>query len=397
MIVSAHRTTREHTIGVLAAYRGAAARNAIRLDDGSWLTIGALLEHAALLPTAERHAHLLQATALLRERLGEAWHDGHPTDPAPPAIHDALGARLRVYCERIEDAGAIEVADAILVAYLDADDGATELERARVEAVRARLAWKAGDLEAAAERYRRVAAAGRKLRSEELHVRALIGSSIVARLRGNYPESRLGGVRAIALAQHARLGRLASSAHHAMMVGEAVAGAFESAVEHGWQAYIYAEGNPAMEAAALGNVGQLFLEAGHPLTAAAAFRAVLERHPADRILVPALSGYANAAAALNDRSLLTTLTGQIVARTTTGMTPYDTATALLDLARAWFTVGDAHRGGEFRSRAHEIARTHGFHEIVHHADAMAPLVRATRPLTSRTEAVAGAVRELAGV
>lgn len=384
--------------GVLAAYRAAHRRNAVALDDGSWIPVGSLLEHAAALPIEQRRTHLDRVATMIRAILGEpAWRTGHPSDPEPPASDETLDGRVRAYCEQIEDAGAIELSDAILVAYLAADPTAPALEQARVEAVRARLAWKSGDLDAATERYRRVAKAGRRLRSDELRVRAWIGETIVARLRGNYPASRAAGLRAIALSERARLGRLLSSAHHAMMVAEAVGSGFESAIEHGWQAYLHAGGDRAMESAALGNVGQLFLDAGHPATAAAAFRAVLQRQPADRILVPALGGFAIAAARLNDAALLENLTQQIVSRITAGVTVYDAATVTLDLARAYLAVHESVRTNYFRSRARELARTHGFHEIVHHADQIDQSAPAERPLSPRVATVADAVRELVGV
>src|SRR4051812_25923546 len=99
---------------LLDAYRAASTRQAVALDDGSWLRIGTLLEHAALLPPGERGAHLEQAAQLVREVIGESsWRAGHPTDPEPPSDERSLEGRLRVYCHRIEDAGALEVADAI--------------------------------------------------------------------------------------------------------------------------------------------------------------------------------------------------------------------------------------------------------------------------------------------
>lgn len=392
------RPARQSPSSVLRAYRAAHARNTVELDDGTWLHVGALLEHAAAAGFDQRRGYIERVAETVRTVLGEpVWCSGHPTDPQLPGSEAGLEGRLRIYCEGIEDAGAIEVADALLVAYLAAEETISALERARVEAVRARLAWKAGDLDIAAERYRRVATEARRQRSAELRARALIGESIVARLRGNFPASRAAGRRAIAVAERAALGRLTSSAHHAMMVAAAVGADFDTAIEHGWQAFVHADGDQAMASAALGNVGQLFLDAGHPATAAAAFRAVLQRSPADRILVPALGGYAIAAARLDDVALLQHLEREATAHIDAGASEYDSATVLLDLSRAFLTVQDRARSEQYRARAREIARTRGYHEIAHHADEIARSAPAERTLPPRVETVASAVRELVGV
>ena len=387
---------------VLDAYRAAAVRSAVALDDGTWAQVGTLLEHAALLAPDERGAHVHLATNTIRGAIGDVvWRAGHPTDPHAPSDQERLEGRLRVYCEVIEDAGAFEVADAIVAAYVAADVTIQPLERARVESVRARLAWKRGDLDIASERYHRVAADARRLRSDELQVRAWTGDAIVARLRGNFPESRAKGQHAVALAERAGLQRLASVAHQSLMVADAVAGAFAAAIDHAWRAFLCAQGDESMESAALGNVGQVFLDAGHPATATSAFRAVIRRQPSTRILLPALGGLAVAAARLKATDALDEARREIAVRMSAGAAPYDTATAMLDLARAYTAMHDQKRAKVFLRHAKDIARKHGFHEIGHHADALqrAPVRFPTveQTLSPQTDRVAGALRVLAGV
>jgi tetratricopeptide (TPR) repeat protein len=266
--------------------------------------------------------------------------------------------------------------------------------------VRARLAWKSGALDVASERYRRVAAAARRLRSDELRVRAWIGESIVARLRGNYPASRSHGGKAAGLAEQAGFRRLASVAHQSLMVSICVAGDYEAAIGHGWQAFLYAAGNDPMECAALGNLGQVLLEAGHPETATSAFRAVLRRQPLPRIVLPALSGLALAAARCGRDSTVEQVRGELLVRMQAGATPYDTATVMLDLARAYATIGDTQQARGYRQHALELALAHGFHEIQHHADSvLSDTVRtpaSEHALPPSLEEVAGTLRILAG-
>jgi hypothetical protein len=390
---------------VLDAYRETHAQNAAALeaDDGSWLCVGSLLEHACLVPEPERGLILAAVRVNVLASLGrEAWDAGHWTDPSPPSDDNTLEGRMRLYCERIEDSGALEVADAILVAFAAADHTISTLECGRIEAVRARLAGKGGDLAVSSERYRRVAVAARKEHSDELLVRAWSGEAAVARLRGNYPRCRALGEKAAALAGETGLTRLASWVHQTLMIAAAVRGEFAAAIDHGWQAYTCADGEPSLESAALGNMGQLFLDAGHPETAIAALSAVILCEPLDRVLLPALGGLAVAAARLNRGELLQSVTSDILARAEPLIrsAPYDLATVMLDLAVAHTNVGDAPGATEFRRRAALIAEAHGFHEIAIRAERLPEvpsLAPRQRELPSRAEAVAGRLRQLASV
>lgn len=387
---------------ILDAYRAAVRQNAIGSDDGSWVRVGMLLEHAALLPDLERSNHLRLAADAIRAAIGEGrWHAGHPTDVRPPADGHVLQSRLRIYSEQVEDAGALDMADAFLTAYLSADPEVDSLERARVESARARLAWKRGDLDVADERYRRVGAHGRRLRSDELKIRALTGHAIVARLRGNFPAARELGRRAVALAERIGHQRLASVAHQVVMVTYASAAEFPLALEHAWKAVLSAQGEQAMTWAALGNLAQLFVDAGHPAIAMMAFRAVLRQQPPLRIELPALGGLAMAAARLRDSEALADAASEIAVRTRAGASPYDTATAMLDLARA-YGVADAPGHMEAcREHVLQVAIAHGFHELEHHARSLARatprLAQAERPLPPQAKAVTGALSVLAGV
>jgi tetratricopeptide (TPR) repeat protein len=396
-------SSRRRPRGVFDAYRlvNGRAPAALAGDDGTWLHVGSLLENAATLPVAERQPYLETVALTVRGVIGEElWRSGHRTDPAELRHERSLESRLRVFCEVIEDAGALEVADAILNAYVIAGADISPLEHGRIAAVRARLAWKRGELDIAEERYRRVAMAARRLGSDELRVRAWSGRAVVARLRGNYPASRRYGQHAIILAERSGLHRLASLAHHALMVAAAVGKEFESAVEHGWQAYLNADGDVSLESGALGNIGQLFLDAGHAATAMAAFRAALARHPSDRIVVPALGGLAIAAARLDLSELVSSATNEILLRAHSGATAYDVATAMLDLTRAYEVLGDEVRADHFRERARALATSRGFHEILHYTSEAARMQRTApreRTLSPRMESVAADVRHLVGV
>jgi hypothetical protein len=390
---------------VLDAYRETHAQNpaALEADDGSWLRVGSLLERACLVPESDREPILAAVRDNVLASLGrEAWDAGHWTDPSPLNDDETLEGRMRVYCERIEDFGALEVADAILVAFATADHTISTLECGRIEAARARLAWKGGDLAVASERFRRVAVAARKEDNDELRVRAWSGEALVTRLRGNYPRCRALGEKTVALAGKTGLTRLASWAHQTLMIAAAVRGEFAAAIDHGWQAYTCADGEPSLESAALGNMGQVFLDAGHPDTAIAALSVVVRLEPPNRVLLPALGGLVVAAARLNRDVLLQSVTSDILARSEslTRSAPYDLASVMLDLAVAHTIMGDGPGATAFRRQAALIAEAHGFHEIAIRTERLpevpspAPL---QRELPSRAEAVAGRLRQLASV
>ena len=385
---------------VLDAYRRTLSevRGALSADDGQWIRVGMLLENSRLLPPDERGTHLSTATDAIRTALGPArWAEGHSMDPQRPAMDSTLEGRLRTYCEIVENAGALALSDAMLAAYVEADPSVTPLEEARVEAVRARLAWKAGDLDVATQRYRRVASAARRLKSDELRVRTWIGDALVARLSGNYPRSRELAAKAVRLAERRDMRRLASLANQTLMVAVAVGRDFGAAVQHGWRAYLLASGDPSMESEALGNVGQVFLDAGYPEPAAAAFRAVIARMPTDRILLPVFGGLAVAASRSGHGDVVAWAQQAIERRARAGATAYDVASGYLDLARAWKYLRVLDRAEGARRRALDLARQYHFHEIEHHAreiDATAP---AAQPLPANAEKVADAVLQLVGV
>jgi tetratricopeptide (TPR) repeat protein len=386
---------------VLDAYRQTPAevRAALETHDAQWVQVGVLLENACLLAPGLRDAHLVAATDSVRATLGpERWAEGHRVDPVRPATGRSLVGRFRSYCEIVEDAGALLLADAMLSAYVDADLTVDAIERGRVEAVRARLAWKAGDLDAATERYRRVAVAGKRERSDELKIRALVGQSIVARNLGNYPRVRERAQRAASLAERRGMRRLAATARQMLTVGFAVARDFGIAVTHGWQAYLNGMGDPIMESEALQIIGQLFLDMGHPEPAAAAFRTIISRAPTDRFLVPSLGGLAVAASRMGERDTVSWAEDVVAARMRSGATPYTSASAQLDFAIAWEELGVTSRADEARRRAMTIALKHRFHEIAHHAEER-QVVPAPAPatLSAETEEVVDAVLQLATV
>ena len=368
--------------------------------DGQWIAVGTLLSHACNVSVRTRERLLTQARTMMRDLLGEAlWTQGPPLDAAPPSDGHILAPRVRLLCEQVEDAGAIHLADALLGAYLLSGDEIDALERGRIAALRARLAWKRGDHATALERYRRVRAIARRIGSTELEVRAEVGFAVVARQRGNYPASRTAARRAVQVGEAHGLARLAALGHQLLMVAAVVAGDLNTALQHSWLAYANVRGDATDEAAHLVDTAQLFLDAGHADVASAGFAAALERRIPDRIRLPALGGAALAAARQGDEHTLSRMADAVRRTLNDGLLPYASVVGRLDIAEALETIGHVDAAEPFRHEAETVASAQRYHELVHRAQrppATTSAPRTVQPLTPATLEIGAAVRALAG-
>jgi len=368
--------------------------------DGEWIAVGQLLSHARKVPVPQRERLLAQARKTIRSLLGKtSWTQGPLLDAAPPGDGRILGPRIRLLCEQIEDAGAIHLSDALVGAYLLSGDEIDALERGRIAALRARLAWKRGDHVTAFERYRRVRAIARRIGSAELEVRADVGFAVVARQRGNYPAARSAARRAVEIGEANGLARLAAIAHQSLMVAAVVSGDLNTALQHSWLAYANVCGDVVEEAAHLVDTAQLFLDAGHADLASAGFAAALERQIPDRIRLPALGGAALAAARQGDVHTIQRMAEAVRRAVDDGVLPYASVVARLDVAEALETIGHLDAAQSFRREAETVAGAHRYHELVHRAERLPVTRRApetVQPLTPATLEIGAAVRALAG-
>jgi tetratricopeptide (TPR) repeat protein len=353
----------------LAAYREDLSRRGAREpfgpSDATWISVATILSHAVDVPIESRSPLL----PMLREIV-----DGDPTlrDVLPAEAQssgefelDGVSPIVRVIVARMEDAGALNLAYSTLTILADADLRLSAIERGRVLAHLGRVAWKAGALETAREHYRRTEVLGRTAGSSELRVRAWIGYSIVARLRGNYPEVRKWGARAAHEADRVGLAALGSLAYHSLMVSAAVGRDLNGALVYGWRAYQNAIGDASKEAEALLNLSQFLLECEQPEAALRGFAATLDRSPSARLALPALGGMALAAAALGQGQVVQATRARTERVIETVVLPYEHAGALLELSEALRTIGDVTAAASCRERALAIAERHSYHEIVH--------------------------------
>jgi tetratricopeptide (TPR) repeat protein len=298
----------------------------------------------------------------------------------------------------VEDAGAVHLADAIVMAYVQSDAALSELERGRLDALRGRFAWKRGDHSTAAEHYERVKRLARRIHSAELEVRADVGHAIVSRLRGNYPASRKAAQRAVRIAEANNLGRLAALGHQSLMIAAVVAGDFNTALRHSWLAYVDVRGDEAAEVGRLADIAQLFLDAGHVDIARAGFTAIWRRPMPERVRLPVLGGAALAAARQGDVNAVLDLETIVDITVDDRTLPYASATVRLDMAEALCHVGRTAAAERFLTEATAVSETRQYHELTHRARSLR-LARSapplTQPLTAETQEIGAAVRALA--
>lgn len=390
---------------VMSAYRAELARrpdgDALSDADGDWLVIGTLFGHAGYAADAAARAALLdQARVQLRATLGDGrWSVGDPLDPAPPPDDAELGPRVRALCALVEDHDAATLADAILSAYLASGDELSSLERGRADALRARFAWKRGDLDAAVALYAAVRRRGRALRSAELKARAEIGDAVLARMRGNLPESRAAATRAIRHAGERGMERLAALAHHAMMVAVAKAGDTDAALHHAWRAFEGVRGDASAEGVHLADVAHLFHMSGRDDLAAPAFAVALRLPLPLRSLLPALGGAALTAASRGDRRQVLAFAEQARSAGESAAQSFAAADSWLDVAQACLVVGERETAETLRALAQSIATRHGYHELEFRAEQLATPERRAAPapvsLSPESEEIGQVVRALA--
>jgi tetratricopeptide (TPR) repeat protein len=380
------------------AYRkdlaAAPGKDALDPADGTWIAVATLLCHAAEAPVSARAEIRERAAALARSALQMR------TGPRPPRggrrlARASAAAPVRELVSHMEDAGALNLALTTLQSFAKSMPRLQPLEQGRIVAQAARVAWKAGDLDAAKKRYAAVARMAGRLGEAELRVRAWIGYGVLARLRGNYPDVQKWALRAAKVAEREKLVDLAALAHHSLTVVAGGRGEFEKALVHGWRAYQLSAGDRVAEAEMLLCLGQTLLNGGDPATALSGFAGALVRNPPARIVLPALGGYATASAAIGDETSVRWAAEQVLHRSRVAGVPYESAAALIECVSASVTVGQGPIAGPLRDAARALARAHGYHEIEFRTDTAEPTpALRSRPVPSaRAEAIARAVHE----
>lgn len=388
------------------------------LDDAlvmQWLAAGSAIWQASRVSSRAPDDAVTALTRLGEHPVIAAIEAIPDADPAADStLHGRTVQRARALAEQAEDVGATHLAKSVLDSLAWMVDVGTDprtatslddagagpellLERGRVEAQLARIAWKLGHLDEAVTRYRRVQAHGRRLGNDELRTRYYVGCSAIAQLRGDFTAMRRAALRAVHLGQRAACETLTAIGHHALLVEAATDGRWSEATLHAWAAYEAVRGRAPREAERLNAMGQLMMEMGRPADALAGFRAALSRGAPVRVTIPALGGVALASGMLGDLAEVRRVEGKLRALLDYGL-PFPLSDALGDVAAGYHALGsplDAHR---VAADARRLAATHDFARVLTRLRAITATPVAAPdpvPLTRRAEAVVLAMRRLA--
>lgn len=340
-------------------------------DDGAWVTVASLLEQArSLTDAAQARMLVAEATAVARDAVGrqaveragqQEWGTVERT-PVEPII---------LLADQAFEAGALRLARAILDALLEADRTLGAVQRGRVIARRARADGRLGRMSEAADQYREVERLGGEVGSVELQARAWIGQGALAQMRGNYPEQRRWSRRAAREADAAGLAYLSRLAHNGLMIAAGAQHRFDESLHHAAIVYAASLGDPLLEGEVLQNIGQIWLEAGHPRPAAETFAGVLRRPVSIRIVLPALGSLAVASAALGDVAAVEWADRELArVRASAVVPPYAYASAALECASALVTLRRRGAAERTLAAAEAVANAHGFYEIIVKAEAI---------------------------
>lgn len=367
--------------------------------DAEWVAVANLLEQAARLPACEAAALLRRveelaaavvAPAALEALVQRDWQNGeiHPVDPIVALADEA------------HDRNAFRLAAHMLDSLLAANRSLSELQRGRIFSRQARIAFKLGDLDGAADRYAQILRMGRALENPELRARGWVGRAGIAQYHGNYPEVWRCARCAARIADRNGLGTLSYYAHTWLMIAAGESGRVDDCLAHGWLAYQSATGDPMRKAEMLTNVSQALFLSGHVRQAWAGWAAVVATHDVvGHAVLPALGGLSLASAVLGDGPRARWAARQIKQLARAGAPRYNVASALLECATAFATLGQTALATQHAAAALRLARAHGFHEIAFKAESLdvssptAAAIRRVR-LNARGAAVARDVERL---
>jgi tetratricopeptide (TPR) repeat protein len=202
----------------------------------------------------------------------------------------ALVTHVRGVAADAEEAGAIVLAREMLTDLGELAGHAPALDRGLVLIQLARTARTLGDLDSARDLLSAAGELGRASSTPELEVREAAAKAVLARIRGNYPESRVLFEAALASALPLRLTDIIGASHHGLMIVTSEAGDFDDALRHGWQALSAARSHRVREAEMLINLAQLCARAGYDAAALGGFSAALAQASLPRLRLPALAG-----------------------------------------------------------------------------------------------------------
>ena len=351
--------------------------------DGGWLVVASALEHAAgaapavqkkLIVAAAKEARRILGTARVRRMAAFHWNG--------PANTPADAFLLLAYT--VEDADALWLAESIVGNALRLGAVVPPLQRGRLLALQARLLQKLGHTEASQELYHRVSQLGRQLRNYELRARAANGLTTVAVYRGNHPLASKYRRQARRLAEKSGIRWLQHRAHLGLVTDAARRKDFASAAAEAWKMMRLSEDDDVMYASDMQTFGELLLHMGEPALARTILSHVVRRPLPGRILLPALGGFALAAARSGNIADVDWTLAQVRHLSAAVANRFQYTQVVVECAEALAVIGRTDAVRQWRDRALDLARRHRYHELVFRAEAIDTNAAPARQLASRT-------------
>ena len=244
---------------------------------------------------------------------------------------------------------------------------AGSLEAGRMLSQRAATSWYLGNNEVSAAQYRQLLALGRRIGEPELTARAMHGLSHVRMSAGNLPAAERLTRQAIRLAGK-KFPRVGCMATLQLGIIHAVRGDFDRALAHAWRAYRMARTYELGRQSSLANIAQTLLDAGYPAAARVASKHLLRMPRLRTRAFVHLGTYAASSAAMGDAAAVQWVAGQLLEMAKPPAFAQYAADALLECSFSLEQVGQVARAERLRSRAHEIALRHGYHDIAYMAE-----------------------------
>ncbi|HSA56509.1 MAG TPA: hypothetical protein VLE53_12450 [Gemmatimonadaceae bacterium] len=368
----------------LDAYRSDIARNQMRDDFGGadtvWLLTAHCMSRLSRASVEDRALIASQCSSALRDFTDSANGGSSlsETDLANlrlvvdgfATLIDRHGAELlargvRGMATSMVEVGALSTAYTTVAHTREVAVCASDRERGLLAATQAYIARLLGDLETAEELYGASEEIGRQSVDFAVLARANIGRGVIARVRGNYPRSRIFFERALELAETARADDLVLLAHQGLTICFAINKDFDRALQHAWATYELSRGDATRESESLTNLAQLSLDAGFPRAALRGFAAALGRTNSLRVVLSTLGGAALAAAQAGDADVLDRISDETDRRVLQSALPYENAQALYHLATSYAVIGVPERSEAYLARTRRLAKARGFFELLH--------------------------------
>lgn len=268
----------------------------------------------------------------------------------------------------MEAAGALTLAYATLAAARRAWDQVDPPHAATAIFRQARICRCVGATQAAENHYSYLFSYATRNRLAELRGRALVGKGILRTFEGDAPAAYRWYAKA-RLAS-ARNTVVVAVAYHGEMAAALGAQDFNRALIAGWRALETSALDSYDKAGVMVNLGSIALRAGRPVAALRVVKAALRTTRHARVLMPAYSKGALAAAALGRRAMVDRFAARLMATAAAANFPLEELEARSELAQAYAQIGNSAKARRLARAARRDALELHLSVVVRRCDAV---------------------------